>query len=284
MNRDTASGREAGATNAKRGCTMKRFLASAAALAALSAPASAADMLVPNKAPPPVFSWTGFYVGGDIGVAATTGNAQSNALPASVLLPSGVQQVSGGVGGGGNFSGGGFAGYNLQFAPSWIAGIEADWTAMNTDGRLTSNWLDNTGVMIQNAATTLSTELQWTASVRGRIGYLFVPSFLAYATGGVAWGKWEYGANSAAPTVGYTASTAFARTDTGWVAGIGFEWAPFSRYGMLSGLLLRAEYLNYRFGGTQATAAASGFPTAPSAYLWSGPDVNVGRIGASYKF
>jgi len=52
----------------------------------------------------------------------------------------------------------------------------------------------------------------------------------------------------------------------------------------LNGLLLRAEYLNYRFGGTQATAAAGGFPTASSAYLWTSPDVNVGRIGASYKF
>jgi outer membrane immunogenic protein len=262
---------------------MKRFLTGAAALAVLSTPAAAADMMMANKAPPSVFNWTGFYVGGDIGVAATTGNAQSNALPPSVI-PSGVQQISGGVGGGGNFAGGGFAGYNLQFAPTWVAGIEADWTAMNTDGRLTSNWLDNTGVMVQNAVTTLSEELQWTASVRGRVGYLFVPSFLAYATGGVAWGKWEYGANSAAPTIGYTASTAFARTDIGWVAGMGFEWAPFSRYGLLSGVLLRAEYLNYRFGGTQATAAAGGFPTAPSAYLWSNPDVNVGRIGASYKF
>jgi outer membrane immunogenic protein len=151
---------------------------------------------------------------------------------------------------------------------------------MNTDGRLTSNWLDNTGNMVQNAVTTLSSELQWTASVRGRVGYVIVPSFLAYATGGVAWGKWEYGANSAAPTIGHAANTAFSKTDTGWVAGSGFEWAPFSHYG----LLLRAEYLNYRFGGAQATAAASGFPGAPSAYLWTSPDVNVGRIGASYKF
>jgi outer membrane immunogenic protein len=258
---------------------MKRLAAAATTLAVLSVPAAAADMLVANKTPPPVFNWTGFYVGGDIGVTATTGDAQSNALPSSVV-PSGVQQISGGVGGGGNFAGGGFAGYNLQFAPTWVAGIEADWTAINTDGRLTSNWLDNTSVMVQNATTTLSTELQWAASVRGRIGYLIVPSFLAYATGGIAWGKWEYGANSNDSAIGYAANTAFAKTELGWVAGIGFEWAPFSHYG----LLLRAEYLNYRFGGAQATAAASGFPTAPSAYLWSSPDVNVGRIGASYKF
>jgi outer membrane immunogenic protein len=275
----TCDGRGALTMRSKRWCNMKRFVVTGMAISMLIAPAAAADMLVADKAPPPAFNWTGFYVGGDIAVASTTGNAQSNALPSSVV-PSGVQQISGGVGGGGNFVGGGFAGYNLQFAPRWVAGIEADWTSMNTDGRLTSNWLDNTGVMVQNATTTLSSELQWAASVRGRIGYVIVPSFLAYATGDIAWGKWEYGANSAAPTIGYAANTAFAETDTGWVAGIGFEWAPFSNYG----LLLRAEYLNYRFGGTQATAAASGFPGAPSAYLWTSPDVNVGRIGASYKF
>jgi outer membrane immunogenic protein len=280
MNRNTVSGEHGTvAINSKRGCTMKRFVTGTLAVAVLSAPASAADMSLVNKVPAPAFNWTGFYIGGDIGVTSTTGNAQSNALSASVV-PSGVQQISGGVGGGGSFVGGGFAGYNLQFAPKWVAGIEADWTSMNTDGRLTSNWLDNTGVMVQNATTTLSSELQWAASVRGRIGYVIVPSFLAYATGGVAWGKWEYGANSGAPTIGYAANTAFAKTDTGWVAGIGFEWAPFSHYG----LVLRAEYLNYRFGGTQATAAGSGFPGAPSAFLWTSPDVNVGRIGASYKF
>jgi outer membrane immunogenic protein len=276
---ESCDGREALTMKPKLGCSMKRFVVAGMALSTLIAPATAADMLVANKAPPPAFNWTGFYVGGDIGVASTNLNAQSNALPSSVV-PSGVQQVSGGIGGGGNFAGGGFAGYNLQFAPRWVAGIEADWTSMNTDGRLTSNWIDNTGVMVQNGATTLSSELQWAASLRGRIGYLIVPSFLAYATGGVAWGKWQYGANSTDSTIGYAANTAFSKTDTGWVAGIGFEWAPFSQYG----LVLRAEYLNYRFGGTQATAAASGFPTAASAYLWSSPDVNVGRIGASYKF
>jgi outer membrane immunogenic protein len=187
--------------------------------------------------------------------------------------------LSGGVGGA-SFAGGAFAGYNLQFAPRWVAGIEADWTAMNTDGRVTSTWLDNNGFVVPNGFTNLSSEIQWAASVRGRIGYLIVPSFLAYATGGLAWGEWQYAASSTDSTIGYVAGTSFAKTDMGWVAGVGFEWAPFARYG----LLLRAEYLNYRFEGTQATVAASGFPAAPSGYLWSTPNVGVGRIGASYKF
>ncbi len=45
----------------------KLFLATAAALA-ISAPARAADRLPPPP-PPPVFTWTGPYVGGQIGYA-----------------------------------------------------------------------------------------------------------------------------------------------------------------------------------------------------------------------
>jgi outer membrane immunogenic protein len=155
----TSDGRETPTMGSKRWRNMKRFVVAGTAFSTLIAPAAAADMLVANKAPPPTFSWTGFYVGGDIAVASTVGNAQSNALPSSIV-PSGVQQVSGGTGGGGTFAGGGFAGYNLQFAPRWVAGLEADWTSVNTDGRLTSNWIDNTGVMVQNAFTTLSSEFQ----------------------------------------------------------------------------------------------------------------------------
>ncbi|MBV9969038.1 MAG: outer membrane beta-barrel protein [Xanthobacteraceae bacterium] len=255
---------------------MKRNVLVVMALAALSAPAAAADMVLADKVPP-VINWTGFYVGGDVAVASTVGNAQSSALPSSVV-PFGVAQLSGGVGGA-SFAGGAFAGYDLQFAPRWVVGVEADWNSMNTNGRLTSTWLDNTGVVVPAGVTTLSAQLQWAATVRGRIGYLIGPRFLAYATGGVAWGKWEYGADSTNSAIGYAANAAFAKTDAGWVAGIGFEWAPFPNYG----LMLRAEYLNYRFGGAQATAAG-GFPGVQSGYLWSAPDVNVGRAGASYKF
>ena len=50
---------------------MKRFLLATVALAALSAPAAAADLATkyPVKAiPAPVFSWTGFYIGANVGL------------------------------------------------------------------------------------------------------------------------------------------------------------------------------------------------------------------------
>ena len=51
---------------------MKKFLLGTAALFALAAPAAAADLGARyTKAPPiasPIYNWTGFYIGGHIGV------------------------------------------------------------------------------------------------------------------------------------------------------------------------------------------------------------------------
>jgi outer membrane immunogenic protein len=129
-------------------------------------------------------------------------------------------------------------------------------------------------------ATNLSSELEWTASIRARFGYLVVPSLLAYATAGVAWGNFQFRGSAANSTSGYATGASLSNTETGWVAGVGFEWAAFAGFG----LLLRAEYLNFGFAGAQTVSAANGFPSFPSAYAWSSPNVSVARLAASYKF
>jgi outer membrane immunogenic protein len=257
---------------------MRRFVSTGLALGALIAPAGAADMPAYNKAPTAAFSWTGFYLGGDIAVASTTNNAEWSPLSTSGT-PFGIQQASGGTGGA-SFAGGGLAGYDWQFASAWVAGFEADWTGMKTGGALTETWLANAGGVVPTGFTTLSSELEWTASARARLGYLVVPSLLAYGTAGVAWGNFQYRGNAANSASGYTTGAALSDTETGWVAGVGFEWAPFTGFGSL----LRAEYLNYGFSGSQAVSAATGFPAFPSAYAWSSPNVSLARVGASYKF
>ena len=140
---------------------MRRFVSTGLALGALIAPAGAADMPAYNKAPTTVFSWTGFYLGGDIAVAATTNNAEWSPL-STWGTPFGVQQVGGGTGGA-SLAGGGLAGYNWQFANAWVAGIEADWTGMKTGGALTETWLANAGGVLPTGFTTLSSELEWTS-------------------------------------------------------------------------------------------------------------------------
>src|SRR5208282_2917467 len=66
----SAAGRKSAAGLAriqKRESVMRRFIIAGLALGAPIVPVMAADMPAYDKVPVPAFSWTGFYLGGDIG-------------------------------------------------------------------------------------------------------------------------------------------------------------------------------------------------------------------------
>jgi outer membrane immunogenic protein len=100
---------------------MKRILLGTVAMIALAAPAFAADLpprtytKAPAYTPPEqaIYNWTGFYIGGHLG-GAFPGN---NSLESS----------------NGRFFGGVQGGYDYQFAPNWVVGVEAQysWLAGN---------------------------------------------------------------------------------------------------------------------------------------------------------
>src|SRR3954451_388607 len=99
---------------------MKRFFLSAVALTALAAPAFAADMpprtytKAPAYTPPQaIYNWTGFYLGGHLGGTF----AGANSLE----------------GNNGRFLGGVQGGFDYQFAPNWVLGIEAQYSWMPTN-------------------------------------------------------------------------------------------------------------------------------------------------------
>src|SRR5215467_3149211 len=120
---------------------MRKFPLIAVAFIAGGSPAMAAD-LAPIRAPSPSLArgWTGFYLGGTLGGAwsnnsvdvdttntfvntpalsplgRTAGPASAVAATGSVGTPK-TTAVTGGV----------EAGYNLQLAPNWLVGIEADF-------------------------------------------------------------------------------------------------------------------------------------------------------------
>ncbi len=132
-------------------------LAAGVALLALTPAAFAADMPV---AQPPVeafvpeaasFDWTGFYAGVYGGYAF--GESTVSALP--------TEDTDGGLFGG-------TIGFNMQ-SGNWVYGIEAD-----------GGWAG-----IEDDLSPVDVSVDWTATVRGRIGYAF-DSFLLYATGGAA--------------------------------------------------------------------------------------------------
>jgi outer membrane immunogenic protein len=256
-------------------------LALIAVIALIGTPAFAADMAV--KAPPaPVpasapSSWTGFYIGGDLGAAWTSNTGTWTGLPSPAVFG---EQPNVGKNDGSSFLGGFHAGYNYQFASTWVAGLEGDWSWTKATGSFSQNWVSTAGVVIPTAVNTLSSTLDWVSSLRLRLGYLVTPNVLAYATGGAAWARMDYAGNSFFPFVGvYSTSATPSNIQNGYAVGGGLEWA------MTKNWLVRAEYLYYHFnGGPNVVAPSAAFPGFPSNFAWSSTSVSVGRLGLSYKF
>ncbi|HEY7243230.1 MAG TPA: outer membrane beta-barrel protein [Xanthobacteraceae bacterium] len=185
---------------------MKKFLLGTAALVALGVPAMAADMGVrPAYRPAPYFSWTGCYVGVNIGYA--TGTSQQAAEPGSVLIgpgtvapfgpppppPAGspLSQAPFAFGQGADITphyhisgilAGGTGGCQYQ-AGAWVFGIEADGGPANVNGQATDQFPFNPQFVNQVHERSFTT-------LRGRIGYA-VDKWLFYATGGAAWATVE---------------------------------------------------------------------------------------------
>jgi outer membrane immunogenic protein len=264
------------------GVAMKQALIAAVALATfVGTPALAADMAL--KAPPPsapVATWTGWYIGADVGGTWFNQSATWNPLPSAVgfnAFPiTGTERGSGLIGGV-------YAGYNYQISPKGLVGIEADISGTRANGNVTQVITAfATGIPVPGSFTSMSSRLDWLSSVRGRIGVLATPSVLAYVTGGAAWGGFNYSASNSNGGVGaafYNAPVSFNKTQSGFVVGGGLEWMATRNW------LLRAEYLYYDFNsGPNVIGTSVNFPTFPSNYVWGKANVNVARVGAAYKF
>jgi outer membrane immunogenic protein len=165
--------------------------AGALAFAALTVSAQAADIL-PTKAPPmavppPLYSWTGFYIGINGGGGWGASNWDS----------AGGFNLSGGLVGG-------TVGYNYQIGRA-VLGIEGD-----------ADWTDIRGTGTSPACPLgCTTGNSWLSTVRGRLGYA-ADRFMPYVTGGAAFG------NIDASTPGFPGASA---TNAGWTVGGGLEFA-----------------------------------------------------------
>jgi outer membrane immunogenic protein len=235
---------------------MKRICA--AALAVLFTPvfAQAADLAarLPTKAPVPaiVDSWTGFYVGGELGGrwADTTWTSTGlqdpiNPVTSARFLPQGNPASFDSA----SFRGGGYAGYNWQLSPVWLIGLEGDVAWANNSKTLPGipgTWLpiQNGTPIIANDSSTV--KLGWDASIRGRAGWLVTPSVLLFGAGGVAWQQVSLTANCnvTGPWCFPSMLETYNKIATGYTAGGGVE-AKFGRW------LARIEYRFADFGRVQ---------------------------------
>jgi outer membrane immunogenic protein len=245
------------------------------ALAALTMPAVAADIAAPyNKAPPPVIRWSGCYVGANIGAAWSAQDITNT--PAPGLDQSGVVGTINGAGA----IGGGYAGCNLQLTSMWVVGIEGDFSAAHLGGTVDASNLFANGSPAPTGGIGWTGHLDSIETVRGRVGYIWRPDLLFFITAGGAWGRSSYRSfDVLAGGCPACAVTAFSNTTSGYVLGIGFDWALWN-----SNWILRTEYLYHSVSGGTATEAFEPPLGVAASPTWKDIVVQSARIGLSYKF
>ncbi len=294
----------------------RRSLAIIAAVStiALTQIASAADL--PRKAPayvppppPPVYSWTGFYIGLNGGYGWRDGsqiNFTANDPYAVAFLAGGVgigdtpvvppaNRLSGGFGGG-------QIGYNWQFNPKWLIGVEADFQGSSIDGTGTTASLVSAPTL--TATVSADQHVRWFGTVRARLGFLAQDNLLIYGTGGFAYGRIDeninvgvagttgglvivgigaFNASCVAPAITTVSPNCFigasSRTATGWTAGAGAEYA------VSRNVTVKVEYLYVNLGGGDSFNVVAQDP-APSTFraAWGTADFHTIRAGLNYKF
>lgn len=305
------------------------------------------EAYVPPPPPPPI--WSGFYAGLNAGYGfGANGNVYSspaissfnssengpccgssiiyggdlnNILGLSSLAAnSGVTSLNQN-----GFVGGGQIGYNFQWSPSFVVGIEADIQGAGIRGSghsigagVASTAADyHTATATSVGANNITAGVDWLGTVRGRIGYLFTPTLLVYATGGLSYGGvyanvTNYSTTSL--TFGQTAEaiplqdiflssysagsthTFFgggqrSQTLVGWNAGGGLEWMFAPNWSV------KAEAFYWNLGNMNVPTASFAVAPIPGAYYGAGGEgastigvtrINyagvIARAGVNYHF
>jgi len=193
----------------ERDCFMKGIWGSsvAALLVAASSGAFAADMAYRTPIMPlPIYNWTGFYVGGNVGGAWETGTISDSF---------GVSLSNSRSG----FIGGGQVGYNWQISPQFVLGVEGMFDGTDISSNATGTFLS------------ASEKVDWMSTVAARFGYA-ANNWLFYGKAGGGWVRDSATLTSVATGLSVSASD----TSGGWLLGAGIE------YGFTPNWTMRVEY------------------------------------------
>lgn len=254
---------------------MKKSIIGLIAIGALiAAPAMAADMGMPVKAPPapvaPAYSWTGFYLGVEGGGGWNNATGERTCYnPAGVFFGPGctpnaqghVVSPSGGLFGG-------TAGYNLQ-SGSIVYGVETDiqWSDIKATSTVPI------GLGAPAGTYTATDNLDWFGTARGRIGFLVTPQLLAYATGGVIYGNESLATTTVIFADGHIYPATASTTRAGGVVGGGLEYA------FAGNLSAKIEGLYYDMGTVNlAFTCPAGATTCSPGYTEGGRFAEKGVI------
>ncbi|MDE2361434.1 MAG: porin family protein [Hyphomicrobiales bacterium] len=229
-----------------------RILAAALAASTIAGAASAADLpyrKAPPAAPyvaPPVFTWTGLYVG--VNGGGWINNSSIN-----------YGFTKGKLGGGGGLVGG-TIGYNWQMGNNFVAGLETD-----LDYRTKTN-------VTPPYASSSNVSDGYLGTARVRVGYAMDRALL-YVTGGLA-----YGSVVAPQTLyvlpSFVGSQSSNSSALGWSAGAGVEFAINNNWSV------KGEYLYAGLGNKSVTYTALGNYGTPVVQTGE----HTARLGVNYHF
>ncbi|WP_343314895.1 outer membrane protein [Brucella sp. BE17] len=236
------------------------LLASTVAIAGISG-AHAADAIVYQEPAPivaaPVFSWTGGYIGGQIGYgwgkSRFSAYDDEDGFSALNTKPDG-------------FLGGLYAGYNFDTGSNLVLGVDADITY--------NNLKDSASIFDEDLdeVASIESKLRWSGAVRARVGYA-ADRFMPYIAGGVAFGS----VKNSATAIGFddgVGTVSQSKTLTGWTAGAGVDYAA------TDNVILRLEYRYTDYGRKSFSAGNDDFGfDARNKFK-----ANEVRLGVAYKF
>lgn len=212
---------------------LRRILMASVGAIALAGSAIAADL--PSRAPapayiPPPYSWSGLYIGGQIGYAWGQANSSTfEGAPAAFLLDGPFNYNPQGV------IGGVHLGYNLQIG-QWLLGLEGDVDGTSVSRTFAApTFVAPLAVFPGAFGATIQTRSDLQGSIRLRAGFAWDRALL-YATGGAAFAgvKTTY-----SDAIGFDS---ISRTRAGWTVGGGIEYAITDNWSV------RGEYRYADFG------------------------------------
>jgi outer membrane immunogenic protein len=230
---------------------MKKFLLGSVALIALGAmPAMAADLgartytKAPAYAPVPMYNWTGFYVGGHVGGAFASDNSIAGGLT---------------LGDNGQFIGGVQGGYDYQFAPNWVFGVEGQYS-------WSGNQNNGVNFTVGGVNYNYTSKQDGLGSATARLGYTWGPALL-YVKGGYAFA--DYSESFTNVTTGAALALAKSNQD-GYTVGAGLE------YMFAPSWSAKVEYQYFDFGNTAFTVGGTTYDVKN--------DEHTVKAGLNYRF
>jgi len=244
---------------------------SSAALACCGQQANAADLAL--KAPPvavaPSPSWTGCYVGAQVGWGwgrqhFSEGHSTTSGGTTTSIAGSNSFDSSGGLFGG-------QLGCNYQFQGNWVVGLQGFIAGSDINGK--GN--DPLNVILHDEGT-IGVKTDWLASVTGRLGVTTGNNMtLWYAKGGVAWdhNRWDF-SDADFPS---GPNPLVSETRTGWTVGAGVEtvlWSP-----RWTGFV-EANYYNFQNGNTWQFSSGPGLTET---FTSGKQNIETVTIGLNYK-